>query len=50
MPHSAETRRRRDFLIELYELGVLDQEELDVEMARLPKPEPEEQTLPSPSG
>jgi len=42
MAHSPATRRRRDVLIELFELGILDQEELDAEIVRLPNPEAEE--------
>jgi len=48
MVDAAETRQRKDVLIELFEIGVLDQEELDAEMARLP--ESDKQALPSPSG
>lgn len=50
MAHSAATGRRQDVLIELFELGVLDQQELDAEIASYPETEPEtelgEQTLP----
>jgi hypothetical protein len=44
MADSAETRQRRDVLIELFEIGVLDRQELDAKMVRLGKPEPEERS------